>query len=264
MRRLGLLLLLPPLALSCSDDGLAPIQSTTGTLTSPTTGPDDSGGDELKLDLGGADGTTTGAPPFPTGTTSMGEDSGTGNTGPEEGTSSSTGGSSSSSDDGGSSSSTDGGSSSSSDGGSSSSSGGMMLPCPDIAGTSIIGGPADLYGFCWYLTAPMDTCDSACAELVGGSNLALMAEAAYPDNCAAPAGNDVSTWFFNNGNPGGWTGMGAATGAHTLGYGYSIVGNYYGKCSSGGVEVGTYPGEMVGGGLEAERQLICACALGTP
>lgn len=261
MRRLGLslVLLLP----SCSDDGLAPAQSTgspsTGALTST---PDESGEPTPDLgDDGGATGvdtadesagtaatSTTGEPPD-SGTT-IGESDSGGTAG--DGGSSTSGGSSSSS----------GGESGSSDGGSSS--GGTTTSCPEITGTSLIGGPADLYGFCWYLTAPMDTCDSACAELVGGSNLAPMAETAFPDHCDGPSVDDVSTWFFDNGNPGGWTSMGGFTSGHTLGYGYSMVGSFFGKCAAGMTEVGTYPGEIVGGGLENERQLVCACALGTP
>ena len=260
MRRLRFLIL-TTLCLSCSDDGLAPAQSGTGTTTGQGSLPTDTD-DEASLTVGGGVSTSTGdGPPAPTGT---GEGD-TGGDGTSTGSDDSTG-SGGTGSDGGSSSGSDGGSSSD-DGGSSSeggsSSGGTMASCPDIAGTSLIGGPADLYGFCWYLTAPMDTCDSACNELVGGANLAPMAESSYPDHCNGAAADDVSTWFFDNGNPGGWSSVGGTTAGHTLGYGYSMVGNFYGKCSTGGVSVGTYPGEMVGGGLENERQLVCACAVGS-
>lgn len=269
LRSLLLCSLLTP---ACSDDGLAPAQSTDDDASATTTSPgiETSGGDAtVGADATGG-GTTSGSPPAPTGTSSgettsgrsptddSGSDSGPGSATTTDGGSGSESGSGSSSEDGSSSSSSDDG------GESSSSDGGMMSACPDIAGTSLIGGPADLYGFCWYLTAPMDTCDSACAELVGGANLAAMAESSYPDNCSGAAANDVSTWLFDNGNPGGWLNVGGATSAHTLGYGYSMVGSFYGKCSTGPVSVGTYPGETPGGGLESERQLICACALGSP
>ncbi|MEX1368619.1 MAG: hypothetical protein AB1Z98_36160 [Nannocystaceae bacterium] len=260
---LRFLLLCSLLTSACSDDGLAPAQSTDDDASVTTTSPaaEASGGDAtLGADATGG-GTTSGSPPSPTGTTSDETTSGrspTDDSGPDSATTTDgSSGSDSSSGSDGSSSSSDGGQSSSSDGG-------MMSACPNIAGTSLIGGPADLYGFCWYLTAPMDTCDSACAELVGGANLAAMAESSYADSCSGPGPDDISTWFFDNGNPGGWTMTGAVTSAHTLGYGYSMAGTFYGKCSTGGVEVGTYPGEIVRGGLENERQIVCACALGSP
>jgi len=267
MRRLALLLT-PTLALAtaCSDDGLAPLASTTSANTNGlATTTSDGGGleasgegsnDPNATTTSGANGSdtdnvdeTSGSPPSPTGTTSgpVGEDS----TGTITGDDFTTTGD-------GSTGTTTGEASTGT------TTGDMMLPCPEIAGTSLIGGPADLYGYCWYLTAPMDTCDSACAELPGGANLALLAEATYPDSCDGPVAGDVPTWFFDNGNPGGWISMGGTTSGHTLGYGYSIVGQFYGKCSTGPTSVGTYPGEVVGGGLEDQRQLICACAEGSP
>jgi len=131
--------------------------------------------------------------------------------------------------------------------------------CAGIGGTTLTGGPVDLYGFCWYLGGQGETCDSACAQL-GGTNLAWTAEAAYADSCTLAGPDDVSTYFFNNGNPGGWTNAGGLTAAHTLGYGYANVGSYYGKCASGGVAIGTYPGDAAPvAGIALERQLVCAC-----
>ena len=143
--------------------------------------------------------------------------------------------------------------------GSSSSTGSTAEVCPDTMGTSIVGGPVDLYGFCWYLTAGGDTCDLACAEL-GGTNLALEADASFDDTCQGPAPHDVTTWFFENGNPAGWTHTGGATVGRTLGYGYTEVGTFYGKCSTGTIQVGTYPGEIQNGGaLDDQRQPVCPC-----
>lgn len=261
MRRTVSIVFLGLALTACSDDGLAPDQasnsggstsdippnSTGGLLT--TAGSDDVATSEADTELG-AD-TTSG----PSGTGGSGTGTASEGTTGTDTTDASTGDSSTGSGSGS-------GSSGSSSG--SSSDDGMMVACPEIMGTSLIGGPADLYGYCWYITAPMDTCDSACSELAGGANLALLAESSYADNCNAPIPGDVPTWFFDNGNPAGWTAMGGGTNGHTLGYGYSVVGSFYGKCSTGGTSVGTYPGEAVGGGLEDQRQLVCACAEGTP
>ncbi len=269
MRRIAVLF--GVLTMSCSDDGLAPPQDTdsnTSTAGAPgSTGRGEGEQDSLDLETGGgsddngntaaddgttseSQGTSSGGSPAPTDTT---DGDGTGETTGEtdESSSGETGGTSTGETTG------------TSTGEPTGTSTGMDDECPAIGGTTVIGGPADLYGFCWYLGAPGDTCDTVCGEL-GEMNLGLVADAAYPDNCLSADVDDVSTWFFNNGNPGGWTAIGGATSARTLGYGYSMVAQYYGKCSSGSVEVGTYPGEMVGGGLETERQLICACAEGTP
>jgi len=53
--------------------------------------------------------------------------------------------------------------------------GSMVGGCPSRAGTLLTGGPADLYGFFWYLGVPTETCDETCAHL-DGENLALEAD----------------------------------------------------------------------------------------
>jgi hypothetical protein len=115
-------------------------------------------------------------------------------------------------------------------------------------------GVAELYGFCWYLGHGGETCDDICAD-VGGTNLANSAASAWSDSCSSPASGDVSTWFYNNGNPAGWTG-GSATGYHTLGYGY-VGSSYYGKCYAGtSMNHGTFPGDPNGSGT---RTVVCPC-----
>jgi len=129
-----------------------------------------------------------------------------------------------------------------------------IVGCPPASGTSI-GGPYEQYGFCWYLSADGVTCDTACADL-GGANLALSAETTWPDNCSSPDVDDISYWFRNNGNPGGWSGSTGTTSYHTLGYGYR-GGIYYGKCSSGSsTGNGAYPGDP---NNDTTRSVVCAC-----
>lgn len=111
------------------------------------------------------------------------------------------------------------------------------------------------YGFCWYLGADGKTCDEVCSA-AGGSNLAYSADSAWSDNCSAPDSDDISTWFFNNGDAGGWGYASTGTAYHTLGYGYRGSG-YYGKCSAGtNTDNGTYPGESNG---TSSRSLVCPC-----
>ncbi len=113
---------------------------------------------------------------------------------------------------------------------------------------------AELYGFCWYLGHGGETCDNICAD-VGGSNLANSATTAWSDACSSPASGDVSTWFYNNGNPASWSSAGA-TGYHTLGYGY-VGSSYYGKCVSGtSLNHGTFPGDTNG---SSTRTVACPC-----
>jgi hypothetical protein len=131
--------------------------------------------------------------------------------------------------------------------------------CPPAAGNNTIGSPAALYNFCWYLSAPSTSCDAVCAD-VGGTNLAIQAENERSDDgCSAGAGGasdaDVSTWFFNSGNPRGWGRLGDYTGYHTLGYGI-VSSVYFGKCSTGSVDtLGVYPGETNGTG----HNVVCPC-----
>jgi hypothetical protein len=127
--------------------------------------------------------------------------------------------------------------------------------CPTVSHSSVIGGPGALYGYCWYLGLEGLTCDAVCSA-VGGTNLAWSAESSFADSCSSPSSSGVSAWFYNNGNPGGWTGASSATGGHVLGYGY-VSGGYYGKCSTGSSLIGTYPGETSTG---SNRHLVCACA----
>ena len=127
--------------------------------------------------------------------------------------------------------------------------------CPTVSHSYVIGGPGALYGYCWYLGYQGLTCDEVCGA-VGGSNLAWSAESSFSDSCSSPSSSGVSAWFYNNGNPGGWTGAAGATGGHVLGYGY-VSGGYYGKCSTGSSLIGTYPGETT---TSTTRHLVCACA----
>jgi hypothetical protein len=127
--------------------------------------------------------------------------------------------------------------------------------CPVKDGVKTQAGPHVEYGFCWYLTADGETCDNACSA-VGGANLATTAETAWADACQGATSADVSTWFFNNGNPGGWSNSTGGTSYHTLGYGYRNN-QYYGKCSSGTATTnGAYPGDTNG---SATRSVLCAC-----
>ncbi len=116
----------------------------------------------------------------------------------------------------------------------------------------------ELHGFCWYLGRPGETCDDVCAG-AGGTNLAASAETSFADSCSYPGASDVTTWFFNNGNPAGWTGVGGGTNGHGYGYGYSggYGWGYYGKCVAGSSNtLGTYPGES---NSVAYRTTVCAC-----
>lgn len=130
--------------------------------------------------------------------------------------------------------------------------------CAGIGGTSVAAGPVERYGFCWYLGEAAATCDETCAD-TGMSNAALAAANAFPDSCSAAGPDGLTTHFFNNGNPAGWTGAGGSTSARSFGYGYANVGTFYGKCASSASEVGAWPGEVNEGTLSEERQLVCAC-----
>lgn len=134
--------------------------------------------------------------------------------------------------------------------------------CPPVKQTTAIGGPAALHNFCWYLSAARTTCDTVCGD-VGGTNLAAQAEdewsddACYADADKGPSEADVSTWFFNHGNPAGW-GVAFSAGSvfHTLGYGWP-GGGYYGKCSTGtNTNSGVYPGEA---NTTYDLNVVCPC-----
>ncbi len=129
--------------------------------------------------------------------------------------------------------------------------------CAVIDGTSLTGGPADLYGFCWYVGAPAQTCDDACSE-VGGENLAFAAEGAFPDSKDYPGTDGVATWFYEHGNPGPWY-YGGWTELHALGFGYPY-GGFGGKCANCTAPSGAYPGEEAAASYPYLMiQLVCAC-----
>lgn len=135
--------------------------------------------------------------------------------------------------------------------------------CAEIDGVaSAIGGPLKRYDACFYLSALETTCDTLCEDL-GAENIASSVEDAYADHCDAVGSDDISTYFFENGNPGGWTTPGTTTTGHSLGYGYATNGSFYGKCALGESVVGTYPDDSLGEGLFSERSLVCACSLST-
>jgi len=132
---------------------------------------------------------------------------------------------------------------------------GAAAGCPTVSHSDVVSGPTSQYGFCWYLGYEGLTCDQVCSA-VGGSNLASSAESTFPDSCSSPSSSGIAAWFYNNGNPGGWTGIGGSTSGHGLGYGYVGI-TYYGKCSTGTSIIGTYPGETT---TVSIRHLVCACA----
>lgn len=116
----------------------------------------------------------------------------------------------------------------------------------------------EMYGFCWYLGRPSETCDDVCAS-AGGTNLAVAAESSFADSCASPGSGDITTWYYNNGNPAGWTRVGGSTNGHGFGYGYSggTGYGYYGKCVAGiATTLGAYPGES---NASVHRTTVCAC-----
>ena len=127
--------------------------------------------------------------------------------------------------------------------------------CPVSTGVNSIGGPISAYTFCWYLSAPGINCDAVCAE-IGGMNYAIDAEGQWPDACSAATPTDVSTMFYMQGNPAGWSGATSATAYHTLGYGYMNA-EYYGKCASGTVTGnGSYPNDP---NQSTTRAVVCPC-----
>jgi hypothetical protein len=138
--------------------------------------------------------------------------------------------------------------------------------CPEIPSnvTTALAGPHDQHGFCWYLGQDGNTCDATCSDL-SGSNLADDVATAFPasssqwpDSCGTPNSGDVVTWFYNNGNAGGWGSTGN-TSYHTLGYGYRNS-QYYGKCVNGSSNGhGTFPGDP---NPSTNRNLICPCFAG--
>jgi len=126
--------------------------------------------------------------------------------------------------------------------------------CGATSSSVVYGDTVQMYGYCWVLGRPGRTCDAVCAD-VGGTNLAVSAATAFTDSCSKPSPGDVSTWFYLNGNPAGWTSTGA-TGYKTLGYGYTGS-QYYGKCAGGGsTGHGTWPGDP---NNSSTRTLVCPC-----
>ncbi len=124
--------------------------------------------------------------------------------------------------------------------------------CPDKP-ASAIGGPVSLYNFCWYAGVAGKDCDQICSD-VGGKNSVYSAESAWQDNCDKPGRDDVSTWFYYNGNPGNWTGPFATSNHRHLGYG--SAGNVYvGKCTVSSTEIGAYPDANYNPGVH----LMCPC-----
>ncbi len=116
----------------------------------------------------------------------------------------------------------------------------------------------ELYGFCWYLGHPGETCDDVCAS-AGGSNLSVAASSSFPDSCSIASSTDITTWFFSNGNPAGWRSTGGGTNGKGFGYGYSggTGYGYYGKCIAGTAAViGTFPGDA---NSNANRTTVCPC-----
>jgi len=109
------------------------------------------------------------------------------------------------------------------------------------------------YGACWYVGNPGNTCDQTCT-IVGGTNLAEMVAGRWPDTCASPDSQDITTMFHERGNLAKWT-SGSATGGHTLGYGYT-GGGYYGSCVSGSTSVGSFPGDT---NSSSTRTVACPC-----
>ncbi|MBU1245283.1 hypothetical protein KKD52_18320, partial [Myxococcota bacterium] len=128
--------------------------------------------------------------------------------------------------------------------------------CPSFSMTPLaLAGPFQQYGFCWYLGAAGQSCDQVCAAL-RGTNLANAAASAWPDHCGGAGSDDISYWYYHNGNAAGWGLNTGSTGYKTLGYGYT--GNYwYGKCASGtSMNHGTFPGDP---NDNSSRALVCPC-----
>lgn len=120
---------------------------------------------------------------------------------------------------------------------------------------NVAGGPATLYGHYWYLGTANRSCDQVCAA-VGGANLSNNLVNSFANACGGASASDVSRWFYQNGNPGGFNNSSGSTSARSLGYGYA--GNsHYGKCTSatGTAAIGTFPGETGG----SNRLLACPC-----
>jgi len=130
------------------------------------------------------------------------------------------------------------------------------ISCPAFDGSTSQAGPDLQYGFCWYLSSDGKTCDAVCSAL-GGSNLAVSAENAWADACSQETNADVSAWFFQNGNAGGWLQLTPdGTSYHTLGYGYRNE-RFYGKCASGTTSGnGAFPGDT---NDDSTRSVVCPC-----
>jgi hypothetical protein len=130
-----------------------------------------------------------------------------------------------------------------------------VATCVSSTSSLVLAGPHTQYGLCWYLGLQGKTCDEVCSA-VGGSNLASSADALWGDNCSGAESDDVSTWFYDNGNAASWASYTGSTSYHTLGYGYTGS-HYYGKCSGGtSTTHGTYPGDSNG---DSTRALVCPC-----
>ncbi len=118
-------------------------------------------------------------------------------------------------------------------------------------------GPVFMHGYAWYLSEDGYTCDAVCSDL-GGANLNQDASTAWTDNCSSSSQNpdDVATYFYLNGNAGGWSGGPSSTSYHSMGYGYRNS-QYYQKCAGGYVNGnGSFPGDHSD---SPTRSVVCAC-----
>ena len=129
--------------------------------------------------------------------------------------------------------------------------------CPD-APLALTPTPADLHGYCWYMSQPDDTCDNTCANISGGSNLTQHAQ----DNISTsvipegdPTQSIIHWWIVNDGNPAGFSSSGGS-GWASLGYGY-LNSTYYGR--SLGYTSAAFPGNTDGLSQNLERIFACAC-----
>ena len=129
--------------------------------------------------------------------------------------------------------------------------------CPE-APQALTPTPADLHGYCWYLSLPDDTCDNTCAGISGGSNLTQDAQdnistSIVPTN--SPNQSIIHWWIVNDGNPAGFTNSGGS-GWASLGYGY-LNSAYYGRTM--GYGSAAFPGNSSGTDQGLDRIFACAC-----
>ena len=128
--------------------------------------------------------------------------------------------------------------------------------CPDAAAPPAGGvlGHA-LYGFCWYHTDGLSSCDEVCASIAGGQNLAIEAQSEISLSTFPWGDKSVMELFVDNGNPSSWTS--SASGSWG-GLGYAYKGkNYYGRYD--GTTSAAFPGSQ--SGIDSTlRQFACACS----